>query len=74
MTKRTSIKQVLEMIQLCNAEGHDIRIALPNHRHRPLLVLIYRESEKAKILRFRTLREAYELLEGIWRESLKGID
>jgi len=68
--KRTSFKQVLGMMRLCNAEGHDIRIPLPDDR--PLIVLIYREYEQAKVLRFKTLREAYELLEDMWRESQSG--
>ena len=69
MPKRTSIKKVLEMMALCNAEGHDIRIPFPTKR--PLTILIYRayETVNPKIVRFKTLTEAYKTLEDIWRES-----
>ena len=74
MAKRTSIKQVLEIAELLRSEGHDIRIPLP--KDRPLIVLVYCASEtpNPKILRFKTLREAYESLERMWRESLEGTD
>ena len=67
MPKRISIKNVLEMVKLCKAEGADIRIPFP--KARPLTILIYRECEtpNPKILRFKTLADAYVFLEDIWR-------
>jgi len=70
MIERTSIKQLHEIVELLRSEGYDVRIPLP--KDRPLIVLIYREYEQAKVLRFKTLREAYELLEDMWRESQSG--
>ena len=69
MAERISINKILEMVKLLNIEGHDVRIPFP--KDRPLTILFYRafENPNPKINSFKTLAEAYELLENMWRES-----
>jgi len=69
MTGRISMTKIFEMVKLLRLEGHDIKIPFP--KDRPLTILFYRafENPNPKICSFKTLAEAYELLENMWRES-----
>ena len=69
MNTRVSMNKVFEMVNLLKAEGHDIRIPFP--KDRPLTILFYNafENPNPKICSFKTLAEAHDLLENMWRES-----
>lgn len=68
---RTSIKEIKQLIKLLNGMGFDYRIPFP--KDRPLVILRYEEYEpqcQPCILRFRTLREAREHLEQVFRDAV----
>ncbi|MHA1812747.1 MAG: hypothetical protein ACTSYX_04850 [Candidatus Thorarchaeota archaeon] len=69
---RTSIKEIKQLMKILNTEyGFDYRIPFP--KDRPLTILRYEAYEpqcQPCILRFRTLREAKEHLEAVWRDTV----
>ena len=68
---RTSIKEIKQLVRILNEYGWDYRI--PHPKERPLVVLRYEAYEpqcQPCILRFRTLREAKEHLEAVWRDTI----
>ena len=69
MNTRVSMIKILGMVKLLQSIGHDIRI--PFLHDRPLTILFYREFENPnpKIITFKTLSKAYDLLKDMWCES-----
>ena len=62
--------KINELVHLLNKEGCDFRIPFPDQR--PLVVLAYRayENPNPKVMRFKTLAEAAQELEQMWREAV----
>jgi len=69
MTERITMRMIIEMVKLNRAEGADVRIPFPNDR--PLTILFYEayQNPNPKICSFKTLKQAYNLLEDMWRKS-----
>ena len=70
--ERVSIQQIQQLVDLCKQEGFDLRVPDWNAR-RPFVVLqyiAYEPTAQPRIMRFKSLKEAKETLEKMWRDAV----